>query len=64
MTLQQLVAKLIDLEIEYGGNAVVLEIGGDGGVHQGTDINVEVRTLPLHSDEPTADIVCISTEAG
>jgi hypothetical protein len=43
MTLAQLVAKLIDYEIEHGNEGVTLEVGGDGTIHSSQDIYLDLR---------------------
>jgi hypothetical protein len=40
MTLSELIAQLIDLEIEHGGMPVKLEVGGDGAVHTSSNIYI------------------------
>lgn len=54
MTLGELIAKLIDLEIEEGFRPVALEVGGDGAVHRSEDIYVEIidEHVVLTSEEP------------
>ena len=54
ITLGELVAKLIDLEVDHSALPVRLEVGGDGAVHPSFDIYVELYDdhITLTSEEP------------
>jgi hypothetical protein len=52
MTLSELIAQLIDLEIEHGGMLVKLEVGGDGAVHTSSNIHIG-----LYFGPPIAEVV-------
>jgi hypothetical protein len=46
MKLNDLIAKLIDMEIQYGNYDVELSVGGDGAIHSTTSFTVDAYDLP------------------
>lgn len=52
MTLSELIAVLIDLEIEHGEMPIMLEVGGDGAIHPSHNVRVEIRDRIVLTSEP------------